>query len=548
MSRMDSERVYPAIVASPGLVLGPLYVDAVRSVQTAARSSPAEEQARLEAAAVTARQQLEALAGGQDADAVEVLEFQIELLGDPELIAPAGAAIAEGAAAAEAWTAAIGGLIAEYDSEEDDYFRARAADLRDLKDRVLRALADEGSAAADRAAPDSIGIYVAEELAPSRFLEIDWTRFRGAALTGGSTAGHVAILARARGVPMLIGLEAPLSALGSGTAAVLDAEQGRLVVAPEAGHLARYQARAAEREIEIERERALLPNPALTAGGERVQLLVNIDDPAVIDALDPAHCDGIGLTRTELQFYGLAERHGALPDEDMQVQLYRRILTWASGRPVTIRTLDAGGDKPLDGLTLKGETNPFLGVRGLRLSLAHPEVFLLQLRALARAAADCESPLKVMLPMVTAPWEMAEARRLLEEALAALRVSGVPAARPALGMMVEVPAAALGIGRFDADFFSIGSNDLIQYVTATNREEKALGRLYDPLDPGVLELIRRVAAHGRDSGREVSLCGDMASDPRCIPALLDAGLRVLSVAPAALGRTKAAIAAWGGKG
>ncbi len=547
MSRMASERVYPAIVASPGIALGPLYVDVSQAAETTARRSPAEEQARLEAATITARTQLEALAGHQPADAAEVLEFQIELLGDPELVAPAKLAIAEGAAAAAAWSETIGALIAEYESEADDYFRARAADLRDLKDRVLRALAGEGGTAL-AAESDSTGIYVAEELAPSRFLEIDWTRFRGAALTGGNTAGHVAILARARGVPLLIGLEAPLSALGNGTAAVLDAEQGRLVVAPEAGQLARYQTRAAERAAERERERVLLPKPALTAGGERVQLLVNIDDPAVIEVLDPAHCDGVGLTRTELQFYSLAERGGGLPDEEAQLRFYRRLLDWAQGRPVTIRTLDAGGDKPLDGLTLRGETNPFLGVRGLRLSLAHPEVFLLQLRALARAAAASEGKLKVMLPMVTAPWEMTEARRLLEEALAALRVSGIPAARPALGMMVEVPAAALGIERFDADFFSIGSNDLIQYVTATNREEKALGRLYDPLDPGVLELIRRVAAHGRDAGREISLCGDMASDPRCIPALLEAGLRVLSVSPTALGRTKAAIAEWGKRG
>ncbi|MGF1608180.1 MAG: phosphoenolpyruvate--protein phosphotransferase [Kiloniellales bacterium] len=544
---MASERVYPAIVASPGIALGPLYVDVSQAAETTARRSPAEEQARLEAATITARTQLEALAGHQPADAAEVLEFQIELLGDPELVAPAKLAIAEGAAAAAAWSETIGALIAEYESEADDYFRARAADLRDLKDRVLRALAGEGGTAL-AAESDSTGIYVAEELAPSRFLEIDWTRFRGAALTGGNTAGHVAILARARGVPLLIGLEAPLSALGNGTAAVLDAEQGRLVVAPEAGQLARYQTRAAERAAERERERVLLPKPALTAGGERVQLLVNIDDPAVIEVLDPAHCDGVGLTRTELQFYSLAERGGGLPDEEAQLRFYRRLLDWAQGRPVTIRPLDAGGDKPLDGLTLRGETNPFLGVRGLRLSLAHPEVFLLQLRALARAAAASEGKLKVMLPMVTAPWEMTEARRLLEEALAALRVSGIPAARPALGMMVEVPAAALGIERFDADFFSIGSNDLIQYVTATNREEKALGRLYDPLDPGVLELIRRVAAHGRDAGREISLCGDMASDPRCIPALLEAGLRVLSVSPTALGRTKAAIAEWGKRG
>ena len=538
---MAAEQIYPAIVASPGLVRGPLFIDrAAAAVE--AEDSPEEALDRLTAAAATARQQLERLAAEADGDAREILEFQIELLGDPELIAPARAAVEAGAAAASAWRTAIGSLIEDYESDDDHYFQARATDLKDLRDRVLRALSGDAETT-----PRTVdGIYVAEDLAPSRFLEIDWSRFKGAALTGGSTAGHVAILARARGVPMLIGLEARLDALGEGTDAVLDAEDGRLVVAPTPGHLDDYQARIATHEATLAAERALLPKPAITASGARVAVMVNVDDPAVLDAIDPAHCDGIGLARSELQFYGPIEKTGSLPDEETQYRLYSRLVTWADGRPVTVRTLDAGADKPIPGLTREGETNPFLGVRGLRLSLARPEVFKVQLRALARAAA--EGTLKVMFPMVTAPWEFDAACEHFDHALAELRIEGAAAAMPALGMMVEVPAAALGVARFDADFFSIGSNDLIQYVTAVNREEKRLVQLFDPLDPGVLELIARVADHGRGEGKEVSLCGDMASDPRCIPALLQAGLRSLSVAPAALGRAKAAVAAWDGKG
>ncbi len=207
-----------------------------------------------------------------------------------------------------------------------------------------------------------------------------------------------------------------------------------------------------------------------------------------------------------------------------------------------VRTLDAGGDKPIPGLTPEGERNPFLGLRGLRLSLARPEVFRIQLRALARAAAL--GPLKVMAPMVSAPDELLRFRALFDEVLAELAAAGVAAARPAQGMMVEVPAAALSIAAFDADFVSIGSNDLIQYVMAASRDEPAVAGLYRPRDPAVLELIARVVATGRRQGKEVSLCGEMASDPALVPDLLACGLRRLSVAPAALGAVKAAIAAW----
>jgi phosphotransferase system enzyme I (PtsI) len=207
---------------------------------------------------------------------------------------------------------------------------------------------------------------------------------------------------------------------------------------------------------------------------------------------------------------------------------------------VTIRTLDAGGDKPIPGITIDGERNPFLGVRGLRLSLLRPEPFRVQLRALARAAAD--GPLKVMVPMVTLPEELAAARDHLDAVLAELASAGVAHARPALGMMVETPAAALTAAAFDADFYSIGSNDLTQYVMAAARDNAATAALARPDSPAVLELIARTVAAGRQRGVEVSLCGDMASRPELLPALLAAGLRSLSVAPAQIGRVKRALA------
>jgi phosphotransferase system enzyme I (PtsI) len=229
-----------------------------------------------------------------------------------------------------------------------------------------------------------------------------------------------------------------------------------------------------------------------------------------------------------------------LPDEETQYRAYRRLAEWADGKPVTIRTLDAGADKPVPGLTLEHEANPFLGMRGIRLSLARPEPFLTQLAALCRAAAH--GAVEVMLPMVALPHELERARAHLEEALAGLRARNVPCRRPELGIMVEVPAAAIAIETFDAAFFSIGSNDLTQYVMAAARDSDALAELNDPTHTAVLRLIAQVAAHGARVGRKVSLCGDAGGEPKFIEALLKAGLRALSVSPAALGRTKQAIA------
>jgi phosphoenolpyruvate-protein phosphotransferase (PTS system enzyme I) len=247
-------------------------------------------------------------------------------------------------------------------------------------------------------------------------------------------------------------------------------------------------------------------------------------------------CDGVGLVRTELLF----RAPGGLPDEEAQYQAYRRIVVWAKGRPVTIRTLDVGGDKPIPGVTMEGESNPFLGLRGIRLSLRNPALLQTQFRALARAAVNVD--LRVMLPMVTTPGELELSRTLLTEALSSLAYDNVSAGRPKLGIMVEVPAAAIAIDHFDADFFSIGSNDLTQYVTAAGRDIGAVADLADPLNPAVLRLIASVVKHGRETGREVSLCGDAGGDPRVIGALLRAGLRSLSVAPALLGATKQEIA------
>src|SRR5215470_12655793 len=517
--------------AAPGVALGPLLRLVTAKPQTrSSRSVTGEQQALAEALEVS-KLDLTALAGKvEDEDAEAILTFQTALLEDENLAAPAYARIADGEAADRAWIAAIDSDIACYEQAEDSYFRARASDLRDLRDRVLRRLAGQ----VDQAVPPGV-IVVAEDMPPSVFLATDW-RNGGLVLRRGSPSSHVAILARSRGVPMLVGVD--IDHLESGVDTVLDGDAGALIVDPDPDLKADYDRRLAE-QAKLRVEAASFWGPALTATGERVQLMINVTGLAELRDIDPSKVDGIGLMRTEFLF----QARDKLPTEEEQYQIYRQMAEWAAGKPVTIRTLDAGGDKPIAGLTEAGDPNPFLGVRGVRLSLRRLDVFRLQLRALARAAVA--GNLKVMIPMVTVPDELDRCRALFQDVVDELRGEGQAAAMPPLGMMVEVPAAALAVEDFDADFYSIGSNDLIQYVAAASRDEPQLAELARP-SRAVFGLIGRVVDQARRLGREASLCGDLAGEPAQVASLLDQGLRIFSVAPGALGPVKAAIARYTG--
>jgi phosphoenolpyruvate-protein phosphotransferase (PTS system enzyme I) len=517
--------------AAPGLAFGRLVRLGTAAGQRISTGSATGERLALERAVAAAIGDLEGLqTSSADADGVAILAFQIAMLEDDSLRAPALAAIADGGVAEVAWSLALAAQIADYEAAKDDYFRARVSDLRDLRDRVLGHLAGAARGRIRTAG----AVLAAEDIAPSVFLETDWSAGGGLALTGGSASSHVAILARARGVPMVVGLGA--AEFDEHEEALIDGGSGLVILSPDRDVLRRAEQQMARTAATALCERKELAKPAATQDGVPIAVMINIADPRELAALDPAHCDGIGLVRTEF----LCRSHAALFDEEAQFAAYRGIVEWAAGRPVTIRTLDAGGDKPIPGYTIDGESNPFLGVRGVRLSLMHPDALLVQLRALARAAAL--GPLKIMLPMVTVPGEIEAASRLLDVALEQVAARGSPSRRPQLGIMVEVPATALDVGSFNAAFFSIGSNDLTQYVTATARDIGALAALHDPRNPGVMRLVAEVAAHGARTGLEVSLCGDAGGDPAVIPDLIAAGLRTLSVAPTALGRTKAAIA------
>src|ERR1700730_18018583 len=434
--------------AAPGVALGPLVRLAAPKHDARQHRSAAEEHQSLVDALAAAQVALAVLAREVgDGDGEAILSFQIALLEDDNLAAPAFALIAGGEAASRAWHAAIDPEIASYEAADDPYFRARASDLRDLRDRVLRHLAGE----ADQTVPPGV-IVAADDIPPSMFLATDW-RDGGLVLRRGSPSSHVAILARSRGVPMIVGVD--VDRLADDADAVLDADAGLLIVDPDADLRAAYCRRLAE-QSEARQLAASFKGPAFTPSGEPVRVMINVTGLAELRGLDPAEVDGIGLMRTEFLFQGREQ----LPTEEEQYRIYRRMVEWAAGKPVTIRTLDAGGDKPITGLTQAGDINPFLGVRGVRLSLRHLDVFRLQLRALARAAVA--GNLKVMVPMVTVPEGRDRWRALFEDAVEELRREGGEAQMPPLGMMVEVPAAALTIEDFSADFFSMGSNDLIQ--------------------------------------------------------------------------------------
>ena len=516
--------------ASEGIFAGPIVTLGAAKTERRASGDPDAERRAFDGAVLAAITGLTTLVGTAEGEGAEMLGFQIALLEDDALLEPARALIDQGRPADDAWRRTVDAEILGYEMSDDDYFRARATDLKDMRDRVLRHLSGKEAHLAQAGA-----ILIGDDVPPSLFLEADWSKGGAIALTEGSPSSHVAILARGRGIPMVVGLGD--IGLNGHVEAVVDGGSGLLVLSPDDRAKKLWSDKARDFAQAREHEALFLARPARLKDGTPVELLINVAGPEELDSLDPGHCDGIGLMRSEFLF-----RDGKpLPDEDTQYKTYCRFLEWAGKKPVTIRTLDIGGDKPIKGLTPEGERNPFLGLRGVRLTLDRREVFKTQLRALARAAIH--GNLKIMVPMITVASELEATARLLDEVMADLKTQGFAAQRPPLGIMVEVPAVAIAPDLLaKAEFFSIGSNDLTQYVMAAARDEASVANLGDPSHPAVLQLIGNVVRYGRDHAIPVSLCGDMASEPRHVPSLIAAGLRTLSVSPSSIARVKAALA------
>ena len=515
--------------ASEGIFTGPVVSFDVASMASKPARNAAWERSELNSALTAAISDITALAAKNRGAAADILEFQIAMLQDDALKTQALAAIDQGSSAADAWWAALENEIAGYANSTDENFSARAADLKDIRDRVMRTLAGE-----TKMQMQSGSIYVGEDLPPTLFLEADWSQGGAIALKGGSSSSHVAMLARSRGVPMVIGLGEAWP--GTYERAIVDGTAGLVLAAPPPELVAAYAKRSARDAEHRDADKHFLMRPARRRDGTPIDLQINIASVEELDQLNPGSCDGIGLMRSEFLF-----RDGvALPKEDEQYRAYRRMLEWAEGRPVTIRTLDVGGDKPLRGLTGEGKKNSFLGLRGIRLLLARPEVFRTQLKALARAAIH--GNLKIMLPMVTLPRELEQSALLLDRCVSELQNEGKACSKPPLGIMVEVPAVAIAPELFaKAAFFSIGTNDLTQFVMASSRDETSAADLQDVAHPAIARLIAGVTAYGRAKHIPVSLCGDMASIPQHLPLLMEAGVTSLSVAPATLARVKSAL-------
>lgn len=528
-----TERRLKGVAAAAGVVVGrfQLHCRHHESVPDARLGDAAALEAALEAAA----RDLQALQEACTPEEAEILAMQVSLLSDEALTGPAFEAIGQGDDAATAWCRALDAEIEDYRAAEDPYFQARAADFEDIRDQVLERL--QGRRLADTHVAAQT-IVLADDLKPSEFLATRWAHGSGVALARGSPSSHVAMLARGRAVAMVVGLgDALFKARGLG---VLDGAAGEVFIDPAERRLETARLESTRLYQRLARDDRHARARAVTADGASIAVHLTVAGPEELDGLHPGLCDGIGLVRTEL-FLDTLER---LRDEEFQYACYRRIVQWAEGRPVVFRTADAGGDKPIAGYTLMGEDNPFLGMRGVRLSLANEAIFRVQLRALARAAAHGD--VRIMLPMITLPRELERARALLGRETAALAAAGVAHACPPLGIMVEVPTVAITPERFEADFYSIGSNDLVQYVCAFSRGQAGQdghAGLAAASDPAILALVAKVVAHGHERVREVGFCGDLDTDPALLEALLRQGVRSLSVPPASVGSLKARIAA-----
>jgi len=523
--------------ASPGLAMGRVHLlSSEKAALPYQLGSIASENGRLSDAISIGAIQLRRLVAALESEEAAIIEFQLELLDDQRFLASAFASIKDGASAVDAWRQLIEREVAEYRAGGNTLLSARADDLIDLEERITRCICAHQAPLAPSSGGYAGIILVADSLTPSRFLEMMPENVRGIATAKGSPASHVSILAKARRIPMIVGCGETLASLRAGENILLDADGGVLLCDASPNETTDF-ANKLDRQKVRESSTRVRGEPAITSKGDRVKLMVNLDSLEAIEGLDAASFDGVGLFRSEMLF-----SVGASPTEEEQYRVYRRVITWAKGRPVTIRILDAGGDKPVEGVTLQEERNPFLGIRGIRLLRHRPGVFRSQMRALARAAVLGD--LRVLVPMVSVPEEMGEVKNLMRVVVSELQSQDVSCRLPSLGMMVEVPSAALCAADFDVDFYSIGTNDLIQYTLAAARDEHRLSHLARADNPAVLALISQVAGVGRVRGLDVSVCGDMASDPTMVGHLLQAGIRTLSIAPAALAPVKQMIARW----
>jgi phosphotransferase system enzyme I (PtsI) len=559
-ARRSKEVTIRGIPVSPGIAIGAVF-DTTEPPAEAPRRSISEfeiegEKARLAAAVATSRKQVSKLKtrlGVLPEEAQEELEPLLDaysmMLGDSRLIRGARKRIelnrvaAETAVADEA--AAIADVIMAAKDDDRAGLRRRAGEVREIARRLTRNLT-QNPFRSFKDVPEG-AVLVADELTPADAALLDPARIAGVATEEGGADGHTAIMLRALGLPAVLGAPGLTEAARRGDSVVLDGTAGLIALHPSAGTLAGAKEQLAAHAKERQRLSKLRRLPAVTTDGETVELQANMEIPAELPLIAQAGAQGIGLLRTEFLFMNRED----LPDEDAQIAAYLPIIEAMGGDPITIRVLDWGGEKDMEALAEGVEPhhagpNPALGLRGVRMLLKRPELLEAQFAAILRVAARApEGAVRVLLPMVTVPEEVKAAREIWERVARRLRRRGekLPEKLPEFGAMIETPGAALAADAIalEADFFAIGTNDLAMYTLAVDRGDAEVAHLYDPLHPAVLRLVQFSTEAALRLRMPVSLCGEMAGNPRLVPLLLGLGIRCLSMNASAIPRVKQAV-------
>ncbi|MED4783689.1 phosphoenolpyruvate--protein phosphotransferase [Brevibacillus choshinensis] len=502
-----------------------------------------QEQSRLAHSIELARDQLEQLRQQTEdtlgSEKAAILSAHLAFLDDPAFAGEMNSVIESQLLSASAAVQQVSDqFISLFESMDDAYMRERADDIRDVSRRIIRNLSGNEQSVSF---PEEPFILVAVDVTPSETLQLPIQHVRGIATVKGGATSHAAILARSLGIPAVMGIgEQLLFEVEYGTMLILDGTSGELFPDPDGEALTRYQEKAALEQIQRQAYEAMKDLPSETLDGHRVHLMANMAVPEEADALVASGVEGIGLFRSEFLFMD----RSTLPDEEEQFQAYKRVAIAFGEKPVIIRTLDVGGDKHLPALDLDQEENPFLGFRAIRISLARPELFRVQLRALLRASAY--GHLLIMFPMISHLEQLREAKIILEETKTELRAEDVAFDENiAIGMMMEIPGACLQADAFakEVQFFSIGTNDLVQYTLAVDRMNAHIADLYSYYHPAVLRLISHVIDASHRAGIWTGLCGEMAGDPLATELLLGMGLDEFSGAASVMPKVKERIRA-----
>jgi phosphoenolpyruvate-protein phosphotransferase len=535
---LGNERRVTGARGAPGIAIGRLHLVyndlALASVDEESAGAEIELRRLREAVARTLLgldSTIEQLRPSVAADVLEVFEFYKLMLSDEKLVSVAEHRIVAGHSAVGALKAAVEECASAFESLEDLYFRSRAEDVQHLGNRLFKALTSDEAELADESGDI---VLIGKLVSVTDVAHYRPERLAGIVSMQGSPFSHTAVLANALGIPAVVDT-GEIADLGEGDTVAIDGYHGVVTFEPSAVRLAEYgKLIAQEKHLQAE-FLALRDQPAVTTDGFRVTLLANTGLLADATPGLERGAEGIGLYRSEIPFMVRAD----FPSEDEQAELYGQILATYAPRPVTMRTLDVGGDKPLPYLDFEQEDNPGLGWRGIRFTLDNKAIFLTQLRAMLRANLGRDN-LRILLPMVTRVDEVTASIELLEAAIEELRLSGLPVWRPPLGIMVEAPAAAalLDLLAPHIDFFAIGSNDLSQYVLAVDRNNPRVANRFDHLHPAVLRTVAGLVAEARRLRLEVSLCGEMASDPLAVVALVGMGIDTLSLSSFSLPRIK----------